>query len=346
MTGRYRTVMKKSRDLRFDHVKRALANKEIPLSKPELDFVRTSCRILDINSDDMVKSIVKRAIDKGGNQPKRVMASLRAQLDDLGARAENHKRPTLTPALAMRTYDSMDAPARSLSHLQLCARGLRAAIDGENSKGIRMARIVMENAITDFKATIARVQEASKWRRGVADEWYAKGEEVCGDLVEEAAEALKRAEAKEEAEAKIRIMEDQCDELADLTEQAGKQIPAKAETEHLIDLEEEMEQRKDTVEDLGRPLKETVLAELKERVEQAIQDSVKMAEKGKRYVYHVRTRLKFISADSETGSYKGPTGKGTAPSQWRSAAEELGDEDKMVETSRAGPESLASVLRG
>jgi hypothetical protein len=166
MTGRYRTVVKKSRDLGLDHVKRALANKEIPLSKPELDFVRTSCRILNINSDDMIKSIVKRAIDKGGNQPKRVMANLSAQLDDLGARAENHKRPTLTPALATRTYDSMDAPARSLSHLQLCARGLRAATDGEYSKGIRMARIETENAIADFKATIGMGREWGGDERG------------------------------------------------------------------------------------------------------------------------------------------------------------------------------------
>ncbi len=164
--------------------------------------------------------------------------------------------------------------------------------------------------------------------------------------MEEAAEALKKAEAREEAKAKFRIMEDQCDELADLTEQAGKQIPAEAETEHLIDLEEEMEQRKDTVEDLGRALKETVPVELKERVELTIQDSVKMAEKGKRYVDHVRARLEFISADSESGSYQGPTGKGAAPSQWRSAAEELGDEDKMAETNRAGPEGLVSILRG
>jgi hypothetical protein len=66
-----------------------------------------------------------------------------------------------------------------------------------------------------------------------------------------AAEALKEAEAREEAEAKVRIMEDQCEELANLTEQAGKQIPAEAETNHLIELEEEMEQRKDTVGDLA-----------------------------------------------------------------------------------------------
>jgi hypothetical protein len=107
-----------------------------------------------------------------------------------------------------------------------------------------------------------------------------------------------------------------------------------------------MEQRKDTVEDLGRALKETVPAELKERVEQAIQDSVKIAEKGKRYVDHVRARLEFISKDSESGSYKGPTGEGARPSQWRIAAEELGDEDEVAETSRAGPESLVNVLRG
>jgi hypothetical protein len=294
----------------------------------------------------MIKNIVKRAKEKGGNQPKRVMASLRSQLEELGARAETHKRPTPTPALATRMYDSMGAPARSLAHLQLCARGLRAAMDGEYARRIKTARIATENAMVDFKATIARVEEASKWKRGVADSWYAKAAEICGDIIEEAAEALKRAEAREEAEAKIQIMEDQCDKLAGLTEQAGKQIPAEAEAELLIDLEEEMEQRKDTVEDLGRALKENVPAELKERAEQAIQDSVKMAEKGKRYVDHVRARLEFINVDSESGSYKGPTEKGVASSQWRTAAEDLGEEDQAAETSRAGPESLANVLRG
>jgi hypothetical protein len=346
MTGRFRTVVKRSRDLGLDHVKKALSSKENPLSKLEVEFVRMSCHILGISSEETMKAIVRRAKDKGGNQPRRVMASLRAQLEELGARAENHKRPTPTPALTTRMYDSMGAPARSLAHLQLCAKGLRAAIDGEYSRGIKMARIATENAMADFKATIARIEEASKWKRGVADDWYARGEDVCGNLIEEAGEALKRAEAKEEVEAKIRIMEDQCDELAELTEQAGKQIPAEAETEILIDLEEEMVQRKNTVEDLGRVLKETVPAELKERVEQAIQDSVMITEKGKRYVDHVRAQLEFISKDSESGSYKGPAGEGAVPSQWQTAAEELGDEDEVAETSRAGPESLTNVLRG
>ncbi len=180
----------------------------------------------------------------------------------------------------------------------------------------------------------------------MADDWYSRGEVVCGGLMEEAAEVLKRAEAKEEVEARIRIMEDQCDELAGLAEQAGKQIPAEAETELLIDLEEEIGQRKDMVEDLGRVLKETVPAELKERVEQAIQDSVMIAEKGKRYVGHVKAQLEFISKDSESGSYKGPTGERAMPSQWRTAAEELGDEDEVAETNRAGPESLVDVVHG
>jgi F0F1-type ATP synthase membrane subunit b/b' len=148
------------------------------------------------------------------------------------------------------------------------------------------------------------------------EDWLSRGEVVCGTgLIEEAEEVLKKAEAREEAEARLRIMESQCEELTELAEQAGKQIPAKAEAEVLIDLEEEIGQRKETVGDLGRALKETVPEELKSRVEQAIQDSVMMAQKqkGRRYVDHVKTRLEFISKDSESGSYKGATGEEASP---------------------------------
>jgi hypothetical protein len=58
-------------------------------------------------------------------------------------------------------------------------------------------------------------------------------------------------------------MEGQCEELAELAEQAGNQIPAKAEVELLVDLEEEIGQRKEMVGDLGRALKETVSEKLK-----------------------------------------------------------------------------------
>jgi predicted HicB family RNase H-like nuclease len=199
----------------------------------------------------MMKRIIKKAIVKGDWQAKRVMSSIRAQLDDLGTKAENFKRLTLTPAFATRTYDDMDAPARSLAHLQACARGLKNATEGGYSRGIKVAKIAMENAIGDFKATVARVREACKWKQGTAEDWYAKGVDVCGDLLEEATEALKEAEAREAAEAKLRIMEDQCEELVNLAEQAGKQIIAKAEAEQLTELEKEMEQRKDTEEGLG-----------------------------------------------------------------------------------------------
>ncbi len=191
--GTYRTVVKRSKDQGLSRVKKALDNKENPLSRWELEFVRTTCRILDINSEETIKRIVKKAIEKGDGQAKRVMASIRAQLDDLGARAENHKRPTPTPALATRTYDGMDTLARSLDHLQGCAKGLRDATVGGYSRGIKVAKIAMENAIGDFKATIARTQEACRWKHGVAEEWHAKGEDVYGNIMEEAMEALKEA---------------------------------------------------------------------------------------------------------------------------------------------------------
>jgi hypothetical protein len=188
-------------------------------------------------------------------------------------------------------------------------------MEGGYSMGIKSARIATENAMADFKATIDRIAEASRWKRGVTKDWHSRGEVICEGLMEEAEEEVKKAEAREEAEARLRIMEDQCEELAGLAKQAGKQIPAEVEAELLIDLEEEIGQRKEMVGDLGRVLKETAPAELKGRVEQAIQDSVMMAQKGKRYMDHVKARLEFISKDSESGSYKGPTGEGAMPGQ-------------------------------
>ncbi len=142
-----RTTVKKPKDQGLSRVKKALDNKENPLSMWEIDFIRTSCRILDINIEEVINRIAKRAVEKGTGQAKRVMASIRSQLDDLGKRAENHKRRTPTPTFATRTYDDMDAPGRSLAHLQTCARGLRDATVGGFSKGIKMAKIAVENAI-------------------------------------------------------------------------------------------------------------------------------------------------------------------------------------------------------
>jgi hypothetical protein len=197
------TTVKKPKDQGLSRVKKAMDSKQNPLSMWEIDFVPTSCRILDLNSEEVINWIAKRALEKGCGQAKRVMASIRTQLDDLGKRVENHKRATSSPAFAMRTYDNMDAPGRSLAHLQTCARGLRDATVGGFSKGIKVAKIAVENVIADFKVTIARTAEACKWRHRVAEEWYAKGEEICGNLLEDAEEALKKAEEREAAEAKI-----------------------------------------------------------------------------------------------------------------------------------------------
>ncbi len=57
------------------------------------------------------------------------------------------------------------------------------------------------------------------------------------------------------------------------------------------------------------------------------------------------SRLKFISGDSESGSYKGPTERGAAARPWCQPVEEPGEETRTAEASRGGPEGLASILR-
>jgi F0F1-type ATP synthase membrane subunit b/b' len=181
----------------------------------------------------------------------------------------------------------------------------------------------MENAKLDYKATIDRVAEACRWKAGTTDDWVRRGEMVCGNLLQEAEAALKEAEKREEAEAKVRIMETQCEKLADLTVQAGNQVPAEAEAEVLEELEEKMDHREEMVEALGLALKDAVPDSLKDRVEEAMRESITAVTKGRRYVDHVRARLDF-SKDSESSSSRAATG--VAPGGWQTAAEELGEE--------------------
>jgi hypothetical protein len=299
-------VVKKTRDAALKHVRKALCNRGSLLTRLEASFVRTSCQILGLDGEAALKAIVKKAKEKGGRQPRKVLDQLQSQLMELAEKVDKHKRPTPNPAASTRAVDSMGAPVRSLAHLQGCADALREAMEGQYSKGIKAAKKAMENAKSDFKATIDRVAEASRWKKETIEDWLSRGRVVCANLLEEA-DVLKEAEARE-AEAKIQIMEGQCEELASLAEQAGNQIPAEADVELLADLEEEIGQRKEMVGDLGSALKETVPEELKGRVEEAIQESVVMAKKGRRYVDHVKTRLEFGSKDSESSSYKGAAG--------------------------------------
>jgi hypothetical protein len=181
----------------------------------------------------------------------------------------------------------------------------------------------LENAKLDYKNTIDRLTVACRWKAETTDDWIRRGEAACGDILERAEAALKEAEEREEAEAKIRIMETQCEELANLTVQAGKQVPAEAEAEVLEELEEEMDHREGMVEALGQALKDAVPESLKERVEEAIRETVAVAAKGRRFVDHVRARLDF-SKDSESSSSRAAIGAG--PGGWQTAAEELGEE--------------------
>ncbi len=146
-----------------------------------------------------------------------------------------------------------------------------------------------------------------------------------------------------------------------LAVQAGKQVPSEAKAEVLEELEEEMDHREGMV---GRALRETVPEGLKDRVEEAVKESVAIAAKGRRYVDHVRARLDF-SKDSESSSSKAAAG--AAPGGWQTAAEELGEElgeeaeepgepieglglgvvpeDEAAGTRRAAPRYLVDFMR-
>jgi hypothetical protein len=203
----------------------------------------------------------------------------------------------------------------------------------------------------DYKNTIDRLTVACRWKAETTDDWVCRGEAACGDLLERAGAALKEAEEREEAEAKIRIMETQCEELVNLTMQAGKQIPAEAEAEVLEELEEEMDHREGMVEALGQALKDAVPESLKDRVEEVMKETVAVAAKGRRYVDHVRARLDF-SKDSESSSSRAAAG--AAPGGWRTVAEELGEEleegpgeeDGEQEGAAAGPATGGGPAEG
>jgi hypothetical protein len=194
----------------------------------------------------------------------------------------------------------------------------------------------LENARLDFKNTIDRLAVACRWKPETTNDWIRRGEAACGDLLEKAEAALKEAEEREEAEAKIRIMETECEKLADLTVQAGRQVPAEAEAEVLEELEEEMDHGEGMVEALGQALKDAVPESLKGRVEEAIKETAAVVAKGRRYVDHVRARLDF-SKDSESSSSRAAAG--IAPGGWQTAAESLGRSRRTGRKSRRGRRS-------
>jgi hypothetical protein len=102
-------TVRKSSDKGLSRLKRAMENGQNPLSAAEVDFVQTSCCILDIDSAEIISVIGRRALDRGKGHVRRVMTSITSQLDELGARVQAHKRATPTPAMSTRTYDDGSA---------------------------------------------------------------------------------------------------------------------------------------------------------------------------------------------------------------------------------------------
>ncbi len=161
--------------------------------------------------------------------------------------------------------------------MQVCAKSLRDTMVGGFSRGIKMAKIALENALEDFGTTVVRTGEAARWKQGIIDIWLENGQEVCGTMLEEAVEAIREVEEREGAEIRVRLMESHCDELVDLTDKVEKQAVSKTDPEPLIELGEEIEYRRDNVVNLAKILKEDVPEEFKEQAQRALNESAKMA---------------------------------------------------------------------
>jgi hypothetical protein len=116
MSSTSRTVVKKTRDVALEHVRKALRNGGSLLTRPEASFVRTSCDILGLDGEVALKVIAQKAKEKGGRQLRKVLDQLQLMLVELGERVDKHKRPTPNPAASTRAVESMGAPARSLAY--------------------------------------------------------------------------------------------------------------------------------------------------------------------------------------------------------------------------------------
>jgi hypothetical protein len=102
-----------------------------------------------------------------------------------------------------------------------------------------------------------------------------------------------------------------------------------------------MDHREEMVGDLGQALRETVPEGLKDRVEEAIKESVAIAARGRRYVDHVKTRLDF-SKDLESSSSK--AAGGAAPGGGRPRRRSSGRSSGRSLERRSGDKQKASSL--
>jgi hypothetical protein len=147
--GSSKTVVKRTRDEALEYVKTALRTNCCLFTKQEISFIRTSCQILGLDGNAMIKSVQNKVKDNGMKQPRKVMEYLQARLRELADRVEKHKRPTPNPAGCTRAENPMGASGRSLGNLVGFAEALKEAMAARYSKGIKAVMKAMENAKLD-----------------------------------------------------------------------------------------------------------------------------------------------------------------------------------------------------
>jgi hypothetical protein len=177
---------RKVTDKGLSRVEMALEKGENPLSASEVDFVQTCFRTLGISREEKIDEIGCRAIEDGKGKVRRVMNVIPELQDELGDRVNGHQRKSPGPSLSTRSYDDMNAHVRSLQHLQASVKGVRDMMVGGFSRGIKMAKLALENSMEDFRVTVERMGEAARCSEDIINEWLEKGRAVCGDVVKEA----------------------------------------------------------------------------------------------------------------------------------------------------------------
>jgi hypothetical protein len=157
---------RKAMDKGLSRVKKALERGENPLLAAEVDFVQTCCRILGFNSEEKVDAIGRRAAEDVKGKVRKVMNAITVLLDELGDKVKRHQRKSPGPSLSTQSYDDMDAPARSLQHLQASVKGIRDTMVGGFARGIKVAKLDLENSMENFRITVERTGEAALVERG------------------------------------------------------------------------------------------------------------------------------------------------------------------------------------
>jgi hypothetical protein len=188
---------RKATDKGLSRVKKALERGENPLSAAVADFVQTCCRILGINSEEKINEIGRRAVEDSKGNVQKVMSAITMLLDELGDKVKGHQRNSPGPSLSTRSYDDMDAPVRSLQHLQASVKGVRDMTVRGFARGIKVAELDLENSMEDFRITVERTGEAARWDEATINDWMEKGWAAFRDVMKEVAEAIWRAEARE-----------------------------------------------------------------------------------------------------------------------------------------------------